>query len=284
MLISITTTCNMQCTHCMDDANPYQLNEYHDNVMDYDFHECPERYMRFDTFVHAFDTFMSIGGMECVITGGEPMENPLFWEFIKYAVNTIRASNELKHVTVTTNGMYLFMEDQTTCTNFKELEEYESESDILTFQITNDKRYYSLPYRENSNVFNKITGLGNVIFVDDIGDTLYPQGRAIKNYSNICTAKAPKCFNIRSAVRSLNDLKAAINVLNLHGKFCTPQIACDGSIKLGESNLCPVCSNINKSMNEVISDIIDFKCSGCKMILDKMPDELLKAIGENKDA
>ena len=63
-------------------------------------------------------------------------------------------------------------------------------------------------------------------------------------------------------------------------KFCTPQIGYDGSIKVGESTLCPPVSHIDKSIDEIEKDIINFKCSGCKEINDKLPDIYRQAIGE----
>ena len=66
----------------------------------------------------------------------------------------------------------------------------------------------------------------------------------------------------------------------MRGKFCTPHIAIDGHIKLGESDLCPNCSHINKSESNIINDIMNFKCSGCNHINKQLPEMYRKIIGE----
>jgi hypothetical protein len=65
-------------------------------------------------------------------------------------------------------------------------------------------------------------------------------------------------------------------------RFCTPQIAYDGSIKLGESTLCPKASHIDKPISVIELDLINFTCAcpECHKLLDKLPAEYRATIGE----
>jgi hypothetical protein len=51
-------------------------------------------------------------------------------------------------------------------------------------------------------------------------------------------------------------------------------------LKLGESTLCPAVCSIEESEKEIVSKIIDFRCSKCNRVLNKLPDAYKKAIGE----
>jgi hypothetical protein len=145
----------------------------------------------------------------------------------------------------------------------------------ILFQVTSDSRYY--PYQINKD--NPIFKLKDVTI--DTVHTISPVGRAVTN--NLEYDKrhiAPKCFNIRSIIRSGYTFGNAINFLRSRGKMCCPQIAYDGSIKLGESTLCPAASHISKSENDIIKDINNFKCKQCKVLYDKLSPIHKYAIGE----
>ena len=76
---------------------------------------------------------------------------------------------------------------------------------------------------------------------------LYPQGRALKNYSDeYWNTIAPKCINCILITKQKPEatLKDLVNILLSNGKVCTPVIAPDGSIKIGESALCPKIASI----------------------------------------
>ena len=55
-----------------------------------------------------------------------------------------------------------------------------------------------------------------------------------------------------------------------HGKVCTPVIAPNGGIKLGESALCPEVSNIYKSEAAIIQDIRQCTCQKCEIAWDNL--------------
>lgn len=256
MLLSITNSCHMGCMHCMDDAKP-----------------C-EEHMNFKTFIDAVSFFNQMGGIELVITGGEPTDNPEWMHMLKYALDTAHGSSGAgyAHITLTTNGM--------TIANNKDIQVYlltlfEKYTGKLTVQVTHVDEYYP----QVVNLDQKFFDLAPHVVVCKKIEAMYPMGRARKN--NLpWSSKCSKCFNIRSAVRHFDSLATATLTLALKEKFCTPQVDIYGNIKLGESCLCPVVSNIYNSTEKIIKDIKNFKCSGCDIINKNLPKEYLMAIGE----
>jgi predicted nucleic acid-binding Zn ribbon protein len=71
------------------------------------------------------------------------------------------------------------------------------------------------------------------------------------------------------------------SMLAAKGKFCTPHININGYIKLGESDLCPNCSHIDRPHDEIINDILAFRCNGCSHINSNLPESYRKIIGED---
>ena len=56
--------------------------------------------------------------------------------------------------------------------------------------------------------------------------------------------QGPKCANCRLlTLQNVNSISQMVTCLLQHGKVCTPVIAPNGGIKLGESALCPEVSN-----------------------------------------
>lgn len=248
MMIKITEKCSMGCTHCMNNASPNGSE------------------MDFNTFKKALSFQEKYGGPFCIITGGEPTEHISWIMFVMYALS------QLPHVyfTVTTNGVWMQ-------SHFEEIENFnKSYGDRLIFQVTNDKRYYPIHIDLSLPVFN----LPNVFVCDEI-EHIYPQGRALDNNLE-WESKGSKCFNIRAFVhqRPFMGLQDAINFLGMKGKFCTPHIDVNGNIKLGESDLCPICSNINKQEYEIITDILNFRCNLCNHVNKNLPEKYRKIIGE----
>ena len=249
MMIKITEHCSMGCTHCMNNATPNN------------------KHMDFDTFKQVINFQKQYGGQFCIITGGEPTEHPNFMSFISYACNFMIGY----YITVTTNGLWM----QNNPDKVKYL--YDTYGKQLMFQVTNDTRYYPVCIDKNHSIFT----LDNVVMCDKVKH-IYPQGRAVDN--NIeWNSKASKCFNIRAITNqvSIKNLGIIIGMLAVKGKFCTPHIDIHGNIKLGESDLCPVCSHINKTHDDIIKDILDFRCKQCDNINGQLSQEYRSIIGES---
>lgn len=250
MMIKITAKCSMGCKHCMNDAKP---NGGH---------------MNFDTFKKTIDFQNKYGGPFFMITGGEPSEHPEFKKCLEYA-----AQNTNAFITVATNGLWMLTDPEfvTYCMNKYNVQ--------VMFQVSYDSRYYPVPLNLSLPVFQ----LDNVVTIDTI-PKIYPQGRALTNGME-WEAKGSKCFNVRAVAHQVDfkDLRHVIGILAVKEKICTPHIAIDGSIKLGESDLCPACSHIDKTNDEIMSDILNFRCNACSRINDNLPEQYRKLIGESDE-
>lgn len=101
---------------------------------------------------------------------------------------------------------------------------------------------------------------------------LYPQGRALQNFPNAdWNVIGPKCANCRLlTLQNVNSISQMVTCLLQHGKVCTPVIAPNGGIKLGESALCPEVSNIYKSEAAIIQDIRQCTCQKCEIAWDNL--------------
>ena len=198
--------------------------------------------------------------MPIEISGGEPTESVIFKDVIEILI--ARYAHWSIPVTVTTNGIWLTTQEEL-------VKQLSKTMPTLIFQIVVDDRYYPVHVDESSNIFK----YGNVKLCRDVL-SIYPQGRALTN--NLpSTSLSSRCFNIRALTKQLNtsDLSAILTTMNMKGYFCTPHIDIDGNIKLGESRLCPICSNIYKKEQEIIDDIINFKCHQCDFINNKLPEK-----------
>lgn len=247
MMIKITAKCSMGCSHCMNDA------------------KATGGHMTFDTFKQVIAFQNKYGGPFCMITGGEPSEHPDFKMFIEYAVQNTNA-----FITVATNGLWMTMNK-----NF--IEYCENQYGIrLLFQVSYDPRYYPIPLDISLPVFKS----QNVVVIDNI-PKIYPQGRALAN-GIPWEAKGSKCFNVRAVTHQVDfkDLRHIIGILAVKDKICTPHITINGDIKLGESDLCPVCSHINKSQHEIVQDILDFRCQKCNHVNNNLESYYKAIIGE----
>lgn len=243
MLIKITDKCSMGCSHCLSDCTP--------NLYD----------MELNTFIDVmnfYDKYCRNILKPIFISGGEPTESSIFMDVIRYLIDN--NYSEIP-IIITTNGLWLTKNEWLA-------EELEKFLPNCSFQVVVDDRYYPIHVNENSPVFNH----DNVVLCHDV-IAIYPQGRALNNNLPF-QVKASKCFNIRAITKqkigaSLSDIFQA---MGLCAKFCTPHIDIDGNIKLGESRLCPICSNIYKTEAEIINDIIAFQCHQCDFLNNNLPD------------
>ena len=248
MMIKITEKCSMYCGHCLNNATSHGSH------------------MTLATFQKAIEFQKEYGGPFCIITGGEPTEHPLVPYFIGLFMEQLTDC----FVTVATNGVWM-QDNESFIRNMNEIY-----GPRLMFQVTNDKRYY--PTRINLSL--PVFELNNVIVCEELA-RIYPQGRALFNDLE-WESKGSKCFNVRAITHQIGikDLRNIIGMLAVKQKFCTPHISINGEIKLGESDLCPACSHIDKTHDEIIKDILEFRCDGCKHVNDNLPHEYRQVIGE----
>lgn len=85
------------------------------------------------------------------------------------------------------------------------------------------------------------------------------------------STKGPKCGNCRLlTMQGVNTVNGLVTALLSANKMCTPVIAPDGSIKIGESALCPSVASIYDSEEDIIDGIKNCKCMKCKIAFDRM--------------
>lgn len=115
MLIKITQSCSMGCSHCCNDA-----------VL-CDRHMTMETFIDVLNFINKNDTY----SIQDMFAGGEPFENPLLWNFVDKYFEMIHG----KMLIIATNGLYMQKHQEEVA---EKLEKYK----FLSFQVTNDTRYY----------------------------------------------------------------------------------------------------------------------------------------------
>lgn len=257
MMIKITESCSMGCSHCMNDAQPCSAH------------------MKRDTYNDALNFVIKYASGIVLITGGEPTEHPQFEQFLEMALEDSR----IRQVTVTTNGVWLQTHE-----HYARMIEGLYGPRRCFWQVTSDKRYYPTLI----DLENPVFGLESMVICEEV-PKIYPQGRA-KTNNLPWEAKASKCFNARSITRQLYHrfmmsgkevkLQDICTGLMAHGFFCTPDIGIHGEIRLGESGLCPSCATIYDDEIQIISKILSFKCGQCEFINKNLPSNIRALIGE----
>jgi len=225
--------------------------------------------MPFDVFIQAVQLAKRAGAKSILISGGEPTDHPLYFEFINYLKFNYEGG-----VVVISHGAYIDDREKREAV-------FGQYKDVL-FQITNDKRYYPKTL-DRSMAMRLEVQYPNVTFIWKIGGELFPQGRALRHMkvtSENAKTKGTRCFNLRSMVNhpSIGNFSAAIAMLESQGRFCTPSININGSISMGESNECPETAYVDTSLDGITVAIKSSQCNDCGM-LDKLSPFHHAAIG-----
>ena len=253
MIVSLTYSCSMGCSHCMSDCRPCNAH-MSSKTLDDVLHFLIKTRQRIWAF-----------------SGGEIFEHPDICDIL------VKISQKLPNnaiLMLITNGRKLGS-DMAMYDQVRQLIKVLGKNRVL-IQVTDDSRFY--PNKLDEKQKYRLKTLGAVIdSVPGDGDKcLYPQGRAAVNFDESWwNTKAPKCTNVRAIAKQLkpfglNSIYQITNVLAEAQKFCTPVISPSGLIKLGESALCPNCSSIYKEEHEILEDILNFKCSNCTYAVNKL--------------
>ena len=246
MLLKITQHCSMGCSHCMNNATPNGK------------HMTEETLRVALKFLIDNNCYHSV-----IVSGGEPTEHPDFLKFMNIIIDTLNFTSYPHMITITTNGFWC-------------LEHMEEAKSIVrntpycnvVWQVSTDNRYYpkELP------IHKKLWREPGFTLCTDCVESMYPQGRAVdNNYDWNC--KSSKCFNVRAIAKQIPNptVESIVMTMLKNRKVCTPAIQYDGSIKLGESDLCPVCASIYDSPEDIVKKIIQFKCHECDHVNNNLP-------------
>ena len=241
MKVDITYKCSMNCSHCLSN--------------------CDERgqHMTLDTFDKVIEFHRENYQGYILLTGGEIFEHPQIKEFIT------KAAENFETVMLLTNGQKISSDEE--LYNFVRDIILRHKGKIL-MQVTNDPRYYPQKLSPHQQTMLRKIGVKHIEPVQG----LYPQGRALLNHkgANWLTI-APKCANVRLLARQIyRYFNEILEIMEQHGKYCTPTISPDGNIRLGESALCPACANIDDSSTDIVQKILAFKCTQCKIPLERL--------------
>lgn len=260
MIVDLTYHCSMGCTHCMSDCKP------------------DGRHMPYSVFedVLGFADKYSITVLH--FSGGEIFEHPDILKILERIGSFVEQRDKRRApilpVALITNGRVL--------ANTAEYQEAYIRlrnrigKNRLLLQVTDDPRFY--PTQLNEKEKYRLRKLGAIIDAVPSNPNapeqcLYPQGRALKNFPDAkWNTNAPKCCNLRllTKQRHFKNIAELTDMLAALQKFCTPTIAPDGGIKLGESSLCPSVATIYDSNDEIMRKIQECKCGLCQIPLEKL--------------
>ena len=218
----------MGCNHCLSDCKPDGEN------------------MSISTLKDVLNFLTKYGIPTWCFSGGEIFEHPNILAMLDIIEEEWLKAGKFSALLFITNGRELVRNKEVFSHVEVLVKKYGKKS--IYIQVTNDPRFYPDKLTEKELYWlNKIAsdidplaGLPN-----DKDRCLYPQGRALENYSEKnWNTIGPKCTNVRLLAKHGFHLNGISMTLYLKGKNCTPAIAPNGDIKLGESALCPPVASI----------------------------------------
>lgn len=255
MLVDITYSCKMGCDHCLSDCKP------------------DGEHMTLDTFNDTMDFMIKNMIPAWTFTGGEMFEHPDILTILDIISDRLKGIYD-GPVTFITNGREL-ARNREIYEAVSDFQKKRKKKSLTIIQVTDDPRFYKDPLTKKEIYrLQKLDAFIDTVPGDDkdLNKCLYPQGRALENYSEEWwRVKGPKCANcVLIAKQYAKTFTQLVYTLLSTSKFCTPVIAPDGSIKLGESALCPAVASIYNEDSVIIDKIKNHKCKACKIAWDSL--------------
>lgn len=255
MVIDVTYACNMGCSHCMSDCKP------------------DGQHMSIDTFKDVLKFLKKHDIPTWAFSGGEIFEHPDIYEIL----DVLEQMWDKKYpISFITNGRAL-VRNKALYERVVRFKNYAGKRHFL-MQITDDPRFYPDPLTQKEKYW--LSKLADIIEPvpgnpKDRQQCLYPQGRALVNHTDAnWYMVGPKCANTRLAtLQGINTIHGLVMHLFVAQKFCVPVIAPDGSIKLGESALCPSVASIYDDERTIIEKIRNSNCKACKIAWDNLKEK-----------
>lgn len=251
MLIIINKKCEMGCNHCMTDCKPTDTEE-----------------ISLDTMKKIITYANSVGVMNLILSGGEPLLHSKFFEILEYTKNNFKGLM----ITITTSGLPL---NDLKMRN--KLYEILSKNKNIVLQLTNDKRFYKKEVEVLKD--EKFKKLKNVIIINSL-TLLINRGRAKQNNLKaeelgLRKRNSPSCFNSRSSFKFAKNINEAVRMMEMKLKYCCFGFDYNGNFFISE------CLKSYGNIDELISDktiiekriIKDFKpcneCGDCETLEEK---------------
>lgn len=251
MLVELTYACKMNCSHCMSDC------------------KSDGEHMSLAVLEDTLKFMVKNRIPTWSFSGGEMFEHPDILQMLDLIEFYWKKSLVKGPLTFITNGREL-VRNKEIYNAVADLQKRHSKRDIL-IQVTDDPRFYPEPLSSKEKYW--LTKLGAIIEgvpsnPNDKSSCLYPQGRALTNHpDSTWNTIGPKCGNCILIAKQQPSITFTelVNTLLVHGKVCTPVVAPDGSIKVGESALCPSVASIYDSSSDIIQKIKTTRCHACKI-------------------
>ena len=260
MLVEITYECKMGCTHCLSDCKP------------------DGQHMSIDTFKDVLKFMVDHSIPTWMFSGGEMFEHPEILTMLSMIESSHKDICRKMHIKLpisfVTNGREL-VRNKTIYNAVANMQKRLGKSRVL-IQVTDDPRFYPDPLSDKEQYWlKKLNAIIDTVpnNPNDKTSCLYPQGRALTNFPNTnWNTIGPKCTNCillakQKPSASFTDL---VNYLFSVNKPCTPVIAPNGDIKIGESALCPAVANIYQTDKEIMNSIRHCKCHQCTISWTKL--------------
>lgn len=258
MIIDLTYACKMGCSHCMSDCKPEGEN------------------MSIQVLKDSLNFLKKYKILTWCFSGGEIFEHPDILEILEIIETEWMKESFRIPLVLITNGRELVRNKK--IYNYVENLIKRQGKKYIFIQVTDDSRFYPDGFTEKERYWlGKIASVIEGVPGDprDKNRCLYPQGRALQNYTeaNWYTV-GPKCANPLLLVQQGLGFNEMVMTLLSKGKMCVPVIAPDGSIKLGESALCPPVASIYDTEDVIIDKIKHFHCRQCKIAWQKLKENI----------
>lgn len=260
MLVELTYACNMGCTHCLSDCKP------------------DGEHMSIDTFKDILKFMVDHTIPTWMFSGGEMFEHPeilTMLDMIESAHKDICNKIHMKlPVSFITNGREL-VRNKTIYNAVADMQKRLGKSYVL-IQVTDDPRFYPDPLSNKEKYWlKKLNAIINTVpnNPNDKTSCLYPQGRALTNFPDAnWNTVGPKCANcvLLAKQKSSASFTDLVNYLFSINKLCTPVIAPNGDIKIGESALCPAVASIYQTDAKIMNGIRHCNCHKCTIPWEKL--------------
>lgn len=249
MLVEVTYKCSMGCSHCMSDC------------------KSTGKDMEIDLFHNVLEFLKKHNINIWNFSGGEIFEHENILDILNIIESEATSNKVVRAINIMTNGRPLVRNREIYDRVVEFRNNLKKKNIFVQIQVTDDSRFYPDPLSDKEKYW-----LSKIAIIDEVpgypGDKhkcLYPQGRALNYPENMYYTNAPKCINCKLLVeQGINTLEDMCAMLFSHNKLCTPVIAPDGSIKIGESALCPPVATIYDSDHVIMKKIKNFNCMNCK--------------------